>query len=164
MAQNSAAIFMTLLIITLMPFAYMALFVADKQFFREDPAQSLYRSFMYYLSIVGVNAIVSTINGVIIMLLVYAMLGESAQSFTGIRSITHSYWIAAGMPGWHAKSRCIRDNTRQRTRMRVMKSCAVQVCMRPSKLSPSPQCWQRCIASSLCKSWSAQQSKCPTAW
>lgn len=90
-AQNSAAIFMTLLSITLMPFAYMSLFVADKQFFREDLAQSLYRSFMYYLSIVGVNAIVSTISGVIIMLLVYAMLGESDQSFTQSRSITLSY-------------------------------------------------------------------------
>ena len=77
MQQNSSAIFITLLVITLMPFCYMSLFVADKQFFKDDPAQSLYTSIMYYLSIVSTNAIVSTMNGVIIMLIIYSMLSES---------------------------------------------------------------------------------------
>ena len=80
MQQNSSAIFITLLVITLMPFCYMSLFVADKQFFKDDPAQSLYTSIMYYLSIVSTNAIVSTMNGVIIMLIIYSMLSESSPT------------------------------------------------------------------------------------
>ena len=81
MQQNSSAIFITLLVITLMPFCYMSLFVADKQFFKDDPAQSLYTSIMYYLSIVSTNAIVSTMNGVIIMLIIYSMLSESSPTY-----------------------------------------------------------------------------------
>ena len=82
--QNSSAIFITLLVITLMPFCYMSLFVADKQFFKDDPAQSLYTSIMYYLSIVSTNAIVSTMNGVIIMLIIYSMLSEFSPLLHGL--------------------------------------------------------------------------------
>ncbi|CAK0769316.1 hypothetical protein CVIRNUC_003654 [Coccomyxa viridis] len=74
--QDVAALFFVALLLTLMPYTYMSMFVADRVFFQEDPLQPLYSTPAYYASVSGINALVSTLNGILLMLIVYGFLGE----------------------------------------------------------------------------------------
>jgi hypothetical protein len=51
------------------------MFVADRQFFIVDPARSLYKTSVYYLSLMVVNAAITVLNGAILLLIVYSMIG-----------------------------------------------------------------------------------------
>ncbi len=75
--QDVAALFYVALLLTLMPYTYMSMFVADRVFFVEDPLQPLYSTSAYYASVSGINAVVSTLNGILLMLIVYGFLGRS---------------------------------------------------------------------------------------
>jgi hypothetical protein len=74
--QDVAALFYVALLLTLMPYTYMSMFVADRAFFLEDPLQPLYSTPAYYASVSGINAAVSTLNGILLMLIVYGFLGR----------------------------------------------------------------------------------------
>ncbi|CAL5226686.1 g9536 [Coccomyxa viridis] len=74
--QDVAGLFFVALLLTLMPYTYMSMFVADRVFFQEDPLQPLYSTPAYYASVSGINALVSTLNGILLMLIVYGFLGE----------------------------------------------------------------------------------------
>lgn len=51
------------------------MFVADRSFYIVDPARSLYRASVYYASLVAVNAGVTVLNGSLVLLIIYSMLG-----------------------------------------------------------------------------------------
>ena len=90
--QDLAALFYVALLLTLMPYTYMSMFVADRVFFVEDPLQPLYSTLAYYASVSGINALVSTLNGILLMLIVYGFLGE-----THVECLT-SYLVAVLTP------------------------------------------------------------------
>lgn len=57
------------------------MFVADRHFFVVDPARPLYRTAVYYVSIMAVNAFVTVLNSAVLILILYSMIG-ARQNFT----------------------------------------------------------------------------------
>lgn len=51
------------------------MFVADRHFFIVDPTRSLYKTSVYYISLMVVNAAITCLNGAILLLILYSMIG-----------------------------------------------------------------------------------------
>ena len=73
--QDVAALFYCALLLALMPYTYMSMFIADRVFFVEDPLRPLYSATAYYASVSGINALLSTLNGVLLLLIIAGFLG-----------------------------------------------------------------------------------------
>ncbi|KAK9900991.1 hypothetical protein WJX75_009850 [Coccomyxa subellipsoidea] len=92
--QSVGALFFAALLLSLMPYTYMSMFISDRLFFRDDPLQPLYLTAPYYAAVSGINAILSSLNGVIMMLIVYGLVAllhtARAVLLTVLVTVLHS--------------------------------------------------------------------------
>lgn len=73
--QTLAALFFSVFVIGLTPFAYMSLFISDKQLFAAEAGSRLYHTTAYYLAMVTANLPFTVMNGITLCLSMYAMIG-----------------------------------------------------------------------------------------
>lgn len=73
--QTLAALFFSVFVIGLTPFAYMSLFIADKQLFAAEAGSRLYHTTAYYLAMVTANLPFTILNGITLCLSMYAIIG-----------------------------------------------------------------------------------------
>lgn len=82
--------------------------MGDRHFFVVDPARPLYRTAVYYVAIMTVNAFVTVLNSAVLLLILYSMIGESLSSLPQTYPITQISPLIGALlsvvPKWPLKS------------------------------------------------------------